>query len=306
MPAPRTTYVDPLLTNVSVGYKNESYIAEQFFPTVYVDKETGIYFVKDKENLRAPADAKRGEFSRANRVSNTLTEATYALEEKSLETPISERVMKNYSDPFDPKKNATELVSEKLLIDNEKDLKTTILASGANNTDAAGGWATAGTDVIGTVRSKAALIQKATGHKPNVALVAYDTLMNGIMKNTAFLDSVKYVSMVNDEALFGALAKWLNVKKVIIGEAVENTAKEGQTDSMSWIWDDLFVLAYVTETPAIETPTAGYRLVQKDARYVDTWYEQEIKTTFVRANDFYDNKVIDPFAMEIISDTITT
>lgn len=306
MPAPRTTYVDPLLTNVSVGYKNESYIAEQFFPTVYVDKETGIYFVKDKENLRAPADARRGEFSRANRVVNTLSEATYTLEEKSLETPISDRVMRNYSDPFDPKKNAVELVSEKLLIDNEKDLKTTILASSANNTDAAGSWATISTDIVGTVRSKAALIQKATGHQPNVALISKDTLDNGILKNTAFLDSVKYTSMVNDEVLMGALAKWLNVKKVLIGSAVENTAKEGQTDSMSWIWDDLFVLAFVPESAALETPAAGYRLVQKDARFVDTWYEQEIKTTFVRANDFFDNKVVDYSAMEIISDTITT
>ena len=304
MPAPRTTYVDPLLTNVSVGYKNESYVAEQLFPTVFVDKETGIYFVKDKENLRAPADAKRGEFSRANRVVNTLTEATYTLEEKSLETPISDRVMRNYSDPFDPKKNAVELVSEKLLIDNEKDLKTTLLAA-ITEVDQAGAWATISTDIVGLVRSKAANIKKNTGFAPNVALISYDTLQSGIMKNTAFLDSVKYTSMVNDEVLLGALAKWLNVKKVLIGDAVENTAKEGQADSMSFIWDDLFVLAYVPDSAAIETPAAGYRLVQKDARYVDTWYEQEIKTTFVRANDFYDNKVVDTGAIEIFSNTIT-
>lgn len=304
MPAPRTTYVDPLLTNVSVGYKNEQYVAEKFFPTVYVDKETGIYFVKDKENLRAPADARRGEFSRANRVQNTLSEATYTLEEKSLETGISDRVMRNYSDPFNPKSNATELVTEKLLIDNEKDLKTTLLAA-ITETEAAGTWATITTDIVGTVRSKAALIKKATGHAPNTALIGYDTLMSGIMKNTAFLDSVKYTSMVNDEVLMGALAKWLNVKQVLIGDAVENTAKEGQTDSQTFIWDDLFILAFVAPSAAIETPSAGYRLVQKDARFVDTWYEQEIKTTFVRANDFYDNKVVDTGAIEIIANTIT-
>lgn len=306
MPAPRSTYVDPLLTNVSVAYKNLHYIGEQFFPTVSVDKETGIYFVKDKENLRAPADALRGEFSRANRVSNTLSEATYTLQEKSLETAISDRVMRNYSDPFDPKSNATELVTEKLLLDNEKDLKTTILASGANNTDAAGGWATAGTDIVGTVRSKAGLIQKATGYAPNTALISKDTLDNGILKNTAFLDSVKYTTIVNDSNLLGALAQWLNVERVLVADAVENTAAEGQTDAMSWIWDDLFVLAYVAPRAALETASAGYRLTLNDARFVDTWYEQEIKSTFVRANDFYDNLVVDPTAMEIISDTITT
>lgn len=305
MPAVRTTYVDPLLTNVSVGYKNESYIAEQFFPTVTVEKETGIYFVRDKENLRAPADARRGEFDRANRVSNTLSEATYTLEEKSLETPISDRVMRNASDPFDPKANATELVSEKLLLDNEKDLKTTILASGANNTDVAGAWATASEDIVGLVRSKATLIKKATGFAPNTALIAHDTLQV-ILKNTAFIDSVKYTNMVNDEVLYGALAKWLNVQKILIGGATENTAKEGQTDSLSFVWDDLFILAYVAPSASLWTPTSGYRLTQAGARYVDTWYEQEIKSTMVRANDVYDNKVIDPFAMEILADCVTT
>lgn len=306
MPATRDAYVDPLLTNVSVGYKNEQYIAEKFFPTVYVDKETGIYFVRDKENLRAPASALRGEFSRANRVDNALSEATYTLEEKSLEAPISDRLMRNYSDPFEPKKNATELVTEKLLIDNEKDLKTTILASGANNTDIAGAWATTTTNILATVKAKATLIKKATGFAPNTALIGYDTLQNAILVNDDFKDSVKYVSLVNDEVLLGALAKWLNVKQVLIGDAVENTAKEGQTDSMSFIWDDYFVLAYVSPTAALETPTAGYRLVQRDQRAVDTWYEQEIKTTFVRATDVYDNKVVDPYAMEILADCVTT
>lgn len=305
MLSPRSTYVDPLLTNVSVGYKNDSYIAEDFFKTVVVDKETGIYFVRDKENLRAPADALRGEFSRANRVDNTLTQATYTLEERSLETAISDRVMRGYSDPFDPKSNATMLVTEKLLLDNEKDLKAAILASGANNTDIAGAWATASTDIVGTVRAKANIIKKNTGHAPNVALISQDTL-NVILSNDAFIESVKYTSFVNDEVLHGALAKWLGVKKVLIGAAVENTAKEGQADSLSYVWDDLFVLAYVAETPARETPSAGYRLVLNDARFVDTWYEQDIKSTIVRANDFFDNKVVDPSAMEILSDTVTT
>ena len=304
MPAPRTTYVDPLLTNVSVGYTNESYVAERFFPTVYVDKETGIYFVKDKENLRAPADARRGEFSRANRVSNVLSEASYTLEEKSLESPISERVMRNYSDPFDPKKNATELVTEKLLIDNEKDLQTTILASAGVISDQGNAWSTITTDIVGLSRTARNVIQKNTGRKANTVLIGKPAL-DVILKNTAFLDSVKYTSIVNEEALRNALAAWLDVKNVLIGEAVENTAKEGQADVMDYIWTDVCIFAYVEPGAALERPTAGYRLVQKDARYVDTWYEQEIKTDFVRANDFYDNKVVDPNAMYAYTNVAT-
>lgn len=305
MPAVRDTYVNPLLTDVYLAYNNEesSFIAGQLFPTVTVDKETGLYFVRDKENLRAPADARRGEFSRANRVVNSLTQAAYTLEEKSLETPISERVMKQYVNPFDPKKNATLLVSDKLKLDKELDLQATILASGAPGLDTSSSWATISTDVAAQVRTGRNSIQKNTGRKPNVAVISKVSL-DALMKNTAFLASIQYVQIVNEQALRTALAAWLDVERVLVADAVQNTAKEGQADSMDYVWSDNFILAYVNPTPAIEAPSAGYELKLKDFAYVDEWYEQEIKTTFVRANDFYDNKVVDPYAMYVITNTI--
>jgi hypothetical protein len=306
MPAVRDTFVNPLLSNVYIGYSNDSYVAGQFFPTVEVNKETGTYFVRDKENLRQPADARRGEFSRANRVANGLTTAAYTLEEKSLETPISDRVMRNYDRPFDPKSNATKLVSEKLLIDKELDLQTTILAaaSGSNTLDASNGWSTITTDIVGQVRTGRNTIQKATGKKANTALISKISL-DSILKNTAFLDSVKYTTIVNEQNLRSALAAWFDVSRVLIGDGIYNTVKEGQTDSTDYIWTDLCVLAYVNPAPVIEDTSAGYELKLQGAAFVDEWYEQEIKTTFVRANDFYDNKVVDPGAMYIITNTTT-
>ncbi len=305
MATPRSTYVNPLLTDISVAYSNESYVADKLFPTVMVDKETGLYFVADKESLRSPADARRGEFGRANRVLNTLMTASYTLEEKSLETPISERVMRNYTNPFDPKRNATNLVSEKLLIDKEVDLQTTILAaaSGSNTLDAATAWATISTDVASQIRTGRNAIQKATGHKANTALISKVSL-DALMKNTALLESIKYTNVVNEASLRSAIAQWFDVERVLVGDAINNSSKEGQADSVDYIWGDNCILAYVAPSAALETPTAGYTLTLAGARYVDEWYEQEIKTTFVRANDFYDAKVIDANAMYIITNTV--
>lgn len=303
MPVPRSTFVNPLLTDIFVGYKNPTYVSDELFPTVYVDKETGLYFVRDKENLRAPADARRGEFSRANRVTNLLTQASYTLEEKSLETPISERVMKQYQNPFDPKKNATMLVSEKLKLDKELDLQATILAAGAPGLDTSSSWATISTDIVGQIRTGRNSIQKLTGMKANVCVISKVSL-DAVMKNTAFLDSIKYAGAVNEEKLRNALAAWFDIPKIIIADGIYNTAKEGQADNLDYIWGDSCILAYVTPTPAIEVPSAGYELKLKDAAYVDEWYEQAKKTTVVRASDFYDNKIVDPNAMYVITNTI--
>lgn len=303
MPAPRDTYVNPLLTNISVAYKNDSLIADLLFPVVTVDKETGVYFVSDRENLRAPADARRAEFGRANRVQNTLSQAAYALEEKTLETGISDRVMRQYSDPFNPKSNATNLVSDKLLLDKEKDLQTTLLAaaSGSNTIDLDGAWTTITTDIVGQVRTGKNFIQKNTGKKANTILIGKPAL-DALLKNTALLDSIKYTQVVTEEALKNALANYFDIKRVLFGEAIENTAKEGQADSMDYVWSDTVVIAYVAPNPALEETSAGYHLQLANARYVDEWYEQEIKTTFVRANDFYDSKIVDAAALYIITD----
>jgi hypothetical protein len=302
---PRDTFVNPLLTNISVAYSNEDYIAGKLFPTVEVDKETGLYFVVDKENLRAPADARRSEFGRANRVSNTLTQAAYALEEKSLEAPISDRVMRQYDDPFNPKANATKLVKDKLLLDKEKDLAATIAAStvSGNNLDTSASWATAATDILAQIRTGRTFIQKSTGKKANTVLLSKDSY-DAIMKNTAFIAAVQYTSFPSESQLRAKLAEWFDVERVLVGEAVENTAKEGQTDVLDYIWKDLAVVAYVAPNPALETPSAGYELKLKGAEFVDEWYEQEIKTTFVRNNDFYDNKVVDKTALYIITNTV--
>jgi len=43
---------DPILSNVSVAYKNEEYIAEKVFPLVKVANATGKYFIYDTASFR--------------------------------------------------------------------------------------------------------------------------------------------------------------------------------------------------------------------------------------------------------------
>lgn len=300
---PRSTYVNPLLTDVSVAYRVANLIGEQIFPTVTVEKETGTYFVMDKENLRSPADARRADLGRSNRVNNTMTAATFSLEERSLETAISDRIMRNYSDPFDPKKNATILVTEKLDLQKEKEIRDVILASGAPGLDENGAWSTPATDIIGHVRTARNSILQNTGHDANV-MVLGKAALDVLLTNTAVIEGIKYTQQVSEEALINALQGYFDIPKILIGKATENTAKEGQTDSLNFIWGEEAIVAYVPDAPALETPSAGYLLQLKDARYVDEWYEQENKAQLVRANDFFQAKIVDPKAMYIFTDVV--
>lgn len=300
---PRNTYINPLLTNISVAYTVKNLIGRQIFPTVPVPTETGDYFVVDRENSRTPADARRADLGRANRVDNNMTVATYSLEERSLETPIVDRVMRNYADPFQPKSNATNLVTGKLELLAEKEIRAAILASGAPGLDENGAWSTPSTDILGHIRTAKNSILQNTNEDANLLIIGKPAL-DVLLTNTALIEAIKYTQAVSESALLAALQNYFDIPKVLIGKGVENTAKEGQTDSNNFIWGEEAILAYVAPTPALETPTAGYLLELENARYVDEWYEQEIKTTFVRANDFFQAKIVDPKALYIFTDVV--
>ena len=50
---------DPILTGFSLAYQNSDYVAEQLYPSLAVDKQSGKHFVYDKGRFRVN-DNKRG------------------------------------------------------------------------------------------------------------------------------------------------------------------------------------------------------------------------------------------------------
>jgi hypothetical protein len=88
------------------------------------------------------------------------------------------------------------------------------------------------------------------------------------------------------------LAALIGIENVLIGDASYNTANDGQTDSMGYIWGKNAILMYVTDAPGIRTVTLGYHFTLQDGRYVDRWVEQWNKSNFVRFNDYYDREFV--------------
>ena len=177
---PQSVFVDPLLTEVYIGYSNPGLIADILAPRIMVSKESGLYFKADKENLVAPAtgSSKRALNGSATRVTNILTTDNYTLEEHTLEHWIDDRILKTYDNPFDPRRNATKLLKGKLEIEKENELiaaLATATASG-NVVDSAGNWATAGTDLRSAMNTGKNYIHVRTGVRPNTLVIDQITI----------------------------------------------------------------------------------------------------------------------------------
>jgi hypothetical protein len=118
-------YVDQVLTSVSVAYNNKNFIADQVFPLVPVKQKTGVYFKFDKSNLQIPVDTKRTGTALTAQVDYNLTKVSYGpLTERALKTPIEKDVAEMAVDPLQPRVKATNLVTEKIMLEKERDLVT--------------------------------------------------------------------------------------------------------------------------------------------------------------------------------------
>jgi hypothetical protein len=300
-------YVDVQLTDVSVRYSNDNYIADKLFPVVMVPKKTGIMYKYDKANLKAASSIRTG-VERAARVEYGLTKVTYGpLIEHALEEAIEWDIINEAVDPLDPKIDAVNNISERMLVEKEialaAKLGDTAVITQYETLGAGNQWNDyTNSDPFRDIEEGRITVQKNALKKPNTVFMGMDVW--SVLKNhPGMLERVKYTQLPTlNEQLFKDL--FPGIETVLIGEAMKNTAKDGQTDTLETIWGENFWIAYITPQPGIRTVSLGYTLTLNNGRYVDGWTEQEVKADFVRVNDYYEQYIVAAEAAFLIKDAV--
>lgn len=103
-------------------------------------------------------------------------------------------------------------------------------------------------------------MQKSTGRTPNrLALGA--NVFNALKEHPAILERVKYGGSTANPASVTekVLAELFGVEKLVVLQSIQNKAAYGEAGNMGFIGDpDAFLLAYATNSPAVDEPSAGY------------------------------------------------
>lgn len=299
MPSPAQVYVDQALTNLSLKYTNKDFIADLVAPVSQVDKETGLYFVYDKSNLRVENTARRG-MSHSNQVDYATTTAPYGpLKEHSLVIGIPQAVIDQAQTPLDPRSDSTMTVTEKLMIEKEKNL-VSILTNTAIVTQTRSLSGTdqfsdpANSDPFAVIQTAYDTIVKNGLAIPNTLTMGWE-VWSKLKNHPDLIERVKY-------AAGGAAIKTLSpqdlavlfdVENIRIGKAVENTAAEGQTASLSFVWGKNMFLSYTDGGSDIRTVTGLRTLVLKGGRAAYVWPDLEPGVgEWVKVKDQYEQKVI--------------
>lgn len=292
MPQPnsRSLIVAGPLQNVSLQYRNKSYISDRVFPLLdKVAPEAKIARYLKGAWFRDEADV-RAAGTRAKRGGYPIDYIDIITKEYAFAKEVTDQDRSNTtvmgSPPLQPDVDAIEFTADKIDLRKEILVASMILAgtwSGLTAVDAEGLWAAGSSNTfLADIRLGQNTIRANTGIVPNVLMLDFATY-NSLKEEATIRDKIKYTKLgVFTKEL---LASLLDLEEVIIGEAVKSTAKEkkaGTDFTAANIWEvnagkGSGFLFYRPKGPGLKTPSAGYQartaFLGGQSRKTEKWRE---------------------------------
>lgn len=273
LPTPSDVHVDAVLTNVSVAYLQsaDAFVAAKVFPNVPVQKQSDRYYTydrgdfnRDEMEIRAPATESAGG---GYRLDNT---PTYYCPVYAYHKDIPDEVRDNADAVLNQNSEATQFCSLKALIKREKIFVTKFFTSGLWTTGYTATTASPGTNQvirwnmststpIEDIRLTKRTVMESTGFAPN-KLVLGRAVYDALLDHPDIIDRLKAGQTPGGPAMANrvALAQIFEVGEILVMDSIQNTAKEGQTNSHSFIGGKHALLVYAAPNPGLMTPTGGY------------------------------------------------
>jgi len=257
--------VNPVLTNLLIAYiqGDDRFIAAQMFPNVRVDKDSGTYGIFTKKYWFVDGLEERAAGSSFYRSGYGITSATYTTLQWGLEHLIPDEVKANSQIPMDLTQAGLEWLAQQSNIRKERAFAADFFATGTWGTDntSATDWDDyASSDPVGDVRTAKRTINQATGKRANyigMGEIVADSLYN----HPDLLDRIKYTETATAASVQGALAAVFGLDRVLVSEAVYNSANTGAAVSMTAIIDDDALVAHVDPAAGLASATAGKTFV---------------------------------------------
>lgn len=313
-PTPSDVHVNSLLTNISVAYLQDTnnFIATKVFPVVPVDKQSNLYPIWDRTDFNRDEMEKRGPATESKGGGFRLSTSSYFADVWAFHKDLDKQTLRN-SDFGNLEIETTEYLTRKALIRKEKLFVTSFMGTGIWATDVTGvaagpttgqvlQWNDGDSDPITDIDNALYTGLSTTGMELNTLVVGYRVFQR-LKNHPLIIDRVKYTQTIGANGTVkiseAALAGLFGVKNFYVMKAIENTAKEGATESNAFIGGTKALLTYVPERPGKNTPSGGYTFswAGDEGDFVDgvgvsNFYMPHIKATRYEVEMAFDMKLI--------------
>ena len=312
MPQPNvnSVHVDSILTNISVAYlqKAENFIADKVFPVVPVDKKSDKYFVYTKNDWFRDEAQRRADGTESAGSGYNLTTGTYSADVFAFHKDVGDQTVANADAPLNPLREATEFVTNRMLLRKELQFVNDFFTTGVWGSDVAGvaGSPSSGetkqwsdytsSDPINDIEEAKSDVLSTTGLEPNTLVLGYEVFRQ-LKNHPDLVDRIKYTS--SQTITEDMLARMFDIDRVLVAKAVRATNKEGATDAYGFAYGKAALLAHVAPSPGLLTPSAGYTFSWTGVSGgigstigVSSFRMESLKAERVEAEMAFDNKVI--------------
>lgn len=260
-------HVNGLLTNLSVAFRNENYIADRVFPPVMVGKQSDIIPLYTRDMwLRAVAQ-RRGPGTMAARSGYSVdTSNTYFAVNWAIGKDIPDEVAANADAPFNMERDSMEWVTDQIQLRKEIQFASTAFAASSWTTQVTGGSNFikfndyGSSDPIGVLRTNMRTVRQIIGRRPNVIAMG-EIVWDRLVDHPDILDRIKGAASPGSPAIVtkNLVAAILEVDDVVVADALQVTSAEGAgSETRADIIDDDIICLYRPPRPSLMMPAAGY------------------------------------------------
>ena len=202
-----------------------------------------------------------------------------------------------------PDSDATAFITEQLELATERRVAAMVTTCGnwASASNPSTKWDVDSSDPVSDIETAKNAVISKTGQEPNVVIISQDT-WRFLRKHPDLLERVKYTQL--GRVTPQVFADIVEIPKVLIGKTIHNSAKEGATDSMAYIWGDMLWVGYVPSNPGLRQPAAGY-VFQWGNNEVYRYREAREHSDYIEVLQYLDEVVCGSIAGAIMSDCIT-
>ena len=268
MPTMQNAHIDRALTNISVSYLQDAsaFIADKVFPIIPVKRQSDVFYQYSKEDfMRDEAQVRGAATESAGGDYGVEAQDPYYCRKHAFHKDVTPEERANYDEPLDADKDATDFVTQKMLIRREMAWASSFFKTGVWGREITGGaaagqdtvikWNMPTSDPIGDITGASVQMASETGYKPNT-LVLSPFAFNSLKNHEDILDRIKYTQkgIVTEDLL----ATLFGVDKVHVAWSVVNSAAKGADANVGFIMGKHALLCYSNPRPALRKPSAGY------------------------------------------------
>ena len=303
------------LLSFDLMMSRRGFIGNKIFPVVEVDAAAGsfgripIESLLQRRNLVRAAD---GGYSRQNW---NFVPDYFKTQEYGAEDPVDDNNRNVYGGYFKAEQIAAMRVQDAVLRGYESrvanQLFNTATYNGVSLTAAVSTpWSNkaASTPISDTAAAKAN-VYNAYGLRANTMVLDYIAFLN-LQQNADLINRIKFSGLMNpdtEDVTAVALAQAFGIKQVLVGDAQQNGANEGQAAALAPIWSSGFCwVGYCAETEDIAEPCVG-RTFHWDGDgstingTMESYRDEKVRGDVVRCRHQTEEKMLVPQAGFLLS-----